>query len=138
MKKQIRVGVFESNSSSTHSLTIVSEDEFKKWKNGEVVFNRWQETFVENKEPSFTEDDVIDFYDDIKERFWKSWDQLSGSEKQEFVNRYKDEVLDDEDEEFMSYDRYMNYYNDYLDTYVKYFTSPSGDKMVAFGYYGHD
>ena len=138
MKKQIRIGVFESNSSSTHSLTIVSEDEFKKWKNGEVIFNRWEKTFVENKEPSFTEDDVIDFYGDIKERFWKSWDQLSVSEKQEFVNRYKDEVLDDEDEEFMSYDRYMDYYNDYLDTYVEYFTSPSGDKMVAFGYYGHD
>ena len=45
MKKQIRIGVFESNSSSTHSLTIVSEDEFKKWKNGET-----ENFFVEDGE----------------------------------------------------------------------------------------
>ena len=37
--KQIRVGVFETNSSSTHSLTIVSEEEYEKWKSGELIFN---------------------------------------------------------------------------------------------------
>lgn len=36
MKKQIRRYVFETNSSSVHSLTMCSGEEFKKWKNGEV------------------------------------------------------------------------------------------------------
>lgn len=36
MKRQIRRGVYETNSSSTHSLTMCSEEEFEQWKNGEL------------------------------------------------------------------------------------------------------
>lgn len=36
---QIRQGVFETNSSSTHSITIASESDFDKWKNGDVYLN---------------------------------------------------------------------------------------------------
>ena len=32
MKRQIRRGVFETNSSSTHSLVMCSEEEFEAWK----------------------------------------------------------------------------------------------------------
>lgn len=31
MKMQIRQGVFETNSSSVHSLTMCSSEEYKKW-----------------------------------------------------------------------------------------------------------
>ena len=34
MKISVRKGVFETNSSSTHSLTMCSEDEFDQWKDG--------------------------------------------------------------------------------------------------------
>jgi hypothetical protein len=35
--------VFETNSSSTHTLTICSKDDFDKWKHGEVFWldNDW-------------------------------------------------------------------------------------------------
>ena len=47
MKRQIRRGVFETNSSSTHSLTMCSEEEFEAWKRGEVLFKKWgSENFV--------------------------------------------------------------------------------------------
>ena len=139
MKKKIRVGVFESNSSSTHSLSIVTEDVFNKWKNGELLFNRYSEDFVEAKNyPTFTEEDVEDFYNENKEKYWKNWDQLSHYEKQEWVGKYKDEVLDDEDEDYMTYNRYMDYYCYEYETYERHFTSPSNDKMIAFGYYGYD
>ena len=36
---QIRQGVFETNSSSTHSITIAPESDFNKWKNGDVYLN---------------------------------------------------------------------------------------------------
>jgi hypothetical protein len=36
--KQVRMSVFETNSSSTHSLTIVTAEEFNKWKEGKVAF----------------------------------------------------------------------------------------------------
>lgn len=40
---QVRQGVFETNSSSTHTLTICSKDDFDKWKHGEVFWldNDW-------------------------------------------------------------------------------------------------
>lgn len=37
MKRQIRQGVFETNSSSEHSLSIMNRDIFTRWKNGEVL-----------------------------------------------------------------------------------------------------
>lgn len=47
MKRQIRRGVFETNSSSTHSLTMCSEEEFEAWKRGEVLFQEYgEENFI--------------------------------------------------------------------------------------------
>ena len=71
MKKQIRSRVFESNSSSTHSLTITTEDNFTRWKNGELLFDRWNKDFVEPKtllvEPS--EDNIRNYYNENKDRY---------------------------------------------------------------------
>ena len=39
MKIQIRKNVFETNSSSTHSLTFASDDEYNGWKNGTYIFD---------------------------------------------------------------------------------------------------
>ena len=36
--KIVRQGVFETNSSSTHSLSICSTEDFIKWKNGELFY----------------------------------------------------------------------------------------------------
>lgn len=38
--KQIRVGVFETNSSSTHSLTICTEEQLNDWKNDKAKLDR--------------------------------------------------------------------------------------------------
>lgn len=46
MKRQIRRGVFETNSSSTHSLTMCTESDFEKWMNGELVWSRWNDELV--------------------------------------------------------------------------------------------
>lgn len=44
--KQIRYGVFETNSSSTHSLTICSDEEYKKFESGVLVWDEWRNEFV--------------------------------------------------------------------------------------------
>ena len=36
--KIVRQGVFETNSSSTHSLSICSTEDFKKWMNNELFY----------------------------------------------------------------------------------------------------
>lgn len=50
MKEVIRRGIFETNSSSVHSITMCSDDEYSKWKNGEVYYNRWEHKFVDKSE----------------------------------------------------------------------------------------
>lgn len=37
MKTQIRRGIFETNSSSEHSLTLMNRNDYYKWKNGEML-----------------------------------------------------------------------------------------------------
>ncbi len=92
MRTQIRRGVFETNSSSTHSLIVCTEEDFEAFQRGEKLLN-WR-------------DDLVD----VNER-----------------------DSDDEDD-FRTYDQM----GDYFDFYSKHFTTPSGDKMVAFGEYGYD
>lgn len=36
--RQIRIGVFETNSSSTHTLVVCTDEELEKWKKGEMVY----------------------------------------------------------------------------------------------------
>ena len=35
-------------------------------------------------------------------------------------------------------DEYFDRYNEYLETFVEYYTTPKGEDVVAFGYYGYD
>lgn len=46
MKRQIRRGVFETNSSSVHSLTMCMESDFDKWVAGELVWSRYGDELV--------------------------------------------------------------------------------------------
>ena len=50
MKKQIRRGVFETNSSSVHSLTMCSSDEYEKWEIGELLYWEDEDKFVSREE----------------------------------------------------------------------------------------
>ena len=45
MKKQIRRGVFETNSSSVHSLTMCTGEEYKKWESGEFLYWKIKDKF---------------------------------------------------------------------------------------------
>lgn len=46
----IRESTFESNSSSCHSLTICSKDQFNRWQKDEILFAVSMEDFVEKDE----------------------------------------------------------------------------------------
>lgn len=45
MKFSIRENLFETNSSSSHSLTILSEDEIEKWKSGNFLLDMPKSTW---------------------------------------------------------------------------------------------
>ena len=140
---QVRQGVFETNSSSTHSLNICTQEEFDAWiaKDSDICFigEGWGDC-----DPS----------------------KFSGAEivtKQEVLNRAIEENKEHEDKEYYKIydiehffekpeDKWYSesdavdenvylaedYESDTLEYYERKFTTPSGDKMVAFGLYGQD
>ena len=42
----IRNNVFETNSSSTHSLCVCTEEEYKKFVSGKIVYDTWSDEFL--------------------------------------------------------------------------------------------
>lgn len=89
--KIIRRNTFETNSSSTHSITICSKESFEKWKNGELSYDDWNETLTEEKADG---------------------------------------------ENYITFDEWVD--DDYLETYIKKYTTQKGEEIVAFGKYGYN
>lgn len=101
MKRQIRRGVFETNSSSVHSITMCMKSDFDKWKAGELVWDRWGQ-------------ELISITDEIKES------------------------MDNYECEYLTYDQFYDCGYIEYETFEDTFTTPSGEEVVSFGYYGHD
>ena len=101
MKRQIRRGVFETNSSSVHSLTMCMESDFNKWVVGELVWSRWG-------------DELVPITDEIKKS------------------------MEEHEREYLTYEQFNDY--DYIDyeTFEDSYTTPNGETVKSFGYYGHD
>lgn len=113
----IRRAVFETNSSSTHSITIVSKEEFDKFKRGELFIGEHDDKFS-------TREQVISRCKKfIKESL------LNPEDEDEF-----NEILDSNG--YKTYDTYMN--EGYLESFIESYTTKSGDEIVAFGVYGQD
>lgn len=69
MKRQIRLGVFETNSSSCHTLCIVPKKEYERWKDGKLLYQRWGNKFVNTDSVNKEEDEEDEFqtYDEWRE-----------------------------------------------------------------------
>ena len=123
MKMQIRRGVFETNSSSVHSITMCTGSDFDRWTNGELLF--W-----EDEKKFGTREEIID---DLKKDIW-----YNGKLRYPNINwDDKDQVSDIfNDENIKTFNQYFQ--NDWFETYWEAYTTPGGENVVAFGYYGHD
>lgn len=123
MKKQIRRGVFETNSSSVHSITMCTRSDFDRWKDGELLFWEDEKKFGTRKE----------LIEDLKK------DTLyNGKLRYPNINWYKKDQVSDifNDENIKTFNQYFQ--NDWFETYWEAYTTPGGENVVAFGYYGHD
>ena len=136
--RQVRRGTFETNSSSVHTLTICTEDEFNKWICGELMLDTYNDELVEVNTGISEEEKVFakEHYEKNKKEFWKSWEQLSEEEMKKWYAKYMEEFHDFDEYRYKTRDQFL-YYSD-LETYTQHYTSPSGDKLVAFGKYGYD
>jgi hypothetical protein len=100
---QIRQGVFETNSSSTHAIAICTQEKWDKLQSGEYLVNEWSINDIISKDDPKAINDPDD----------DNWD-----------SRYVtyEELYDESEYEF----------------FTRHFTTPSGDEMVAWGFYGYD
>ena len=83
--KQIRRNIFETNSSSVHSLTLCMEEDYDRWKKGEIyLFNGSYIGYPNDKKPQkkkfYTKDECIDLLKSnkyVKDDFdWNNEDDL--------------------------------------------------------------
>lgn len=138
---QIRHGVFETNSSSTHSLTICTEEEFEKWVHGEMFFDSDYERLVEKKIVlELDEEESKDHYISTHPSgfFYKTWEELSEEEIKKWHKNYFD-IKKSKMESLYNYQTYDQWCRDYdLEKFTQRYTTSSGDKIVAFGKYGYN
>ena len=135
--RQVRHGVFETNSSSTHSLTMCSGDEFRRWENGELLFDRWDEEFVEasSVKTGHNLDEVKEKYEEIRRKLWKNFEDLTEAEIADFCEQHMEDA---DDNLYMTYELYFDYYERYYETFEESYTTKNGDRVVCFGHYGYD
>lgn len=146
---QVRQGVFETNSSSTHTLTICSKDDYDKWKRGEVFWldNSWHKLDTDKDFVTPEElEELAEKYNeeqqkriDAGDKFAKVLDIDKVLNERPDYNSWDDSYYDTARSALEAYttdDFYVS--NEDLETYSKTFTSPSGDEMVAFGAFGYD
>lgn len=146
---QVRQGVFETNSSSTHTLTVCSKDDFDKWKKGEVLWLDcdWQKLGTDKNFVTPEElEELAEKYNEEQQKRIDSGDKFAHTvdidkvlNEQRDYDSYYDSYWDTERSALGAYtmdDWYAR--NGDLETYSQSFTSPSGDEMVAFGAFGYD
>lgn len=116
----IRKGVFETNSSSTHSITMCSQDEYDRWKKGEVLLDKsWkaEKKFI-TKEEAIQKLKDSEYYKDVD------------FNDEDVVN----EVLSEE--ELYTSEEYWD--NCDYETFESTYVTKNGEEIIAFGYYGYN
>lgn len=111
-KIQVRKGLFETNSSSVHTLVMCDESDFDKWKNGELVYDYMNCELVPTTDDKYVE-----------------WSKMTDEEKEDSFSLYDYLTYDDffENWEAIDYERFEQSYK-----------TEKGETVIAFGYYGHD
>lgn len=125
---QIRRNIFETNSSSSHSITMCTKDEYEDWKAGKLYLCMMSTYETTSK---FAEKLFVTL-DEVKDIIAK--------------HKYNPGDLRIIDEDFI-YDQGVAYQVFTHDMYVEYtsmefydaeYTTPKGETIVAFGHYGYD
>ncbi len=132
MKKQIRRGVFETNSSSVHSITMCLASDYDKWIAGELLLftgSGW--CYPEDNKPKrdhfYTKEEAIAFEKTSKYAPAEDFDWNDDEAVMEMLH----------DNEWYDSDGWDRNYEEY-EMFEESYTTASGEKVIAFGYYGEN
>lgn len=127
--KTIRNNVFETNSSSTHSVSVFYAEDYEKFRNGELLYN------PESDELITLEEGVEILLNNLSEesKIKILNDKLTYSE---IIDLYMDELEDIEVPEF--YKELIDFDYNYLETDITEFNTKSGEKLIIMCRYGYN
>ena len=120
--RQIRHGVFETNSSSTHSITMMMKSDYVRWHNEKLYLYEGGYGWESNRptlNSLYTREEAEEFVKSNK--YYHSGIEIDYKMIREMG--------------FVSWD---DEGSDYLEGFYEEFTTPSGETIVAFGEYGYD
>ena len=88
---QIRRNLFETNSSSTHSITMCTKSDYEKWEKGELVYDMNHEKLI----PASEVKEIEDGEDDEDKTLFKSPGEFYGwIQNNLYFETYKTEFND--------------------------------------------
>lgn len=134
MKKVIRRGVYETNSSTSHSCTIMSADTYKKWGNDNYLFtggkyeigNYEDEAYKPVPGQLYTKDEVIELL--LHNKYIEPKDLEFNEDDDDDFNELAYEF------EFRTLETFERDYE--IDS--TFYTTPGGEKIVAVCAYGYN
>ena len=142
---KIRYGVFETNSSSVHSLILCSDEEYKAFERHQLYYNRWEDHFMTREE---VHEKIVELYKKNKRWFEEAWEEfLSEEDMDEMPTSIEafDALPLSQQESFINIacqgeiktlDGILE--NEYLETFNETYVTKSGEVVHAFGNYGND
>ena len=127
----IRYKIFETNSSSTHSIIMCTDEDYKKLRAGELMIAGWENPIGKYHE----------FVSRAKLYEW-FWNEYYPQNKEYLESNYGvidpsndlEAILDEEDIAYT----FENFGGEEYEWYDTSFTTPGGETVHAFGYYGND
>lgn len=139
--KTIRYNVFETNSSSTHSLTMCKLSEYKNWEEGKLAFDADHDSFITIEE---CYKDWLENYaeDEFKEttfvQFKEAYELYANADlyDSESENPITHSMLNDWDWCYQ-YPASKRYGGEEYETFYKTYDTGEG-YVVAFGYFGYN
>lgn len=116
---KIRRGVFETNSSSTHSITICTKEEYKSFVNNELYIDDYSGELITQEE-----------LEGMFEKYNKEYEEKYGKILYHSLEDFK------KDEGIYTYEEWCS--DEDLEKYHEEYTTPKGEEIVVFGKYGFD
>lgn len=128
--KTIRQNVFETNSSSTHSMTIMDFNDYERWrKEPDACYDENARKIIStDQRKAMIKKDIIDY----RKRYYP--DKLLDPVTDEDIDIYFDENYY---EYPLTYNEFINI-PDYLEYDINRYTTASNEKLVILCKYGHD
>lgn len=145
MKRVVRPCVFESNSSTSHSCIIMTDEMYKKWQSENLYYYKneymYWDKLPKDKRPNqsylYTQDEVLAFYKEIGYPFdLENAAEEYGAEK---ITTKTEEILKDQYiigmDDFINWSRWINIELEGCDNS---FETPNGEQIRVLCKYGWD